>query len=87
MTTTTNRPADTIRDGLIEVTIWKNSGKNGNFYPVTLSNRYKDVNGDYHDSNSFTGADPLRAARLLERGYERANDLRAADREAEEHQK
>ena len=71
-----NTPETTLRDGNIKATIWKNFGDNGNFFSVTLTRTYKDESGNYHDSNSFTGSELLRAAHLANRAYDTVSDLR-----------
>lgn len=85
MSIANNKPIDTIRDGALKATIWKNFGDNGNFYSVELSRTYRDENGDYHDSHSFSGSDLLKIARLSELAYSRVADLRDSDRHPQEH--
>lgn len=70
-----NKPADTIRDGAIKATIWKNTSDNGDFYSVDLSRGYKQGD-DWKETTSLTGTDVLRGARLLERAYDRISQLR-----------
>lgn len=79
MTTTKNLPIDTIRDGSLKATIWKNESENGNFYTVSFSRTYKDADGQYRDANSFSLAEPLRIARLAHIAYDEIAILRAKD--------
>ena len=69
MTSPASKPALTLRDGAIKATIWKNQSENGEFYSVTLTRTYKDVDCNFHDVNSFTGAQNLQAAQLHIRAH------------------
>lgn len=84
MTTPDSKPIDTIRDGSLKATIWKRFGDNGNFYTVEFSRSYKDEQGEYHDSHSFSGAEPLRLARLANIAYDEILHHRANDRKPTE---
>ena len=78
----TNQPIDTLRDGRLKATIWKNFGEKGNFYTVTLTRSYQDEAENWKDSDSFSGSELLRIAHLATRAYDRTSELRQADREA-----
>mgnify|MGYP001801659492 CR=1 FL=1 len=78
-TQTTNQPADTIRDGALKVTIWKNFGENGTFYSVEPSRTYKQGEA-YKDSHSLSGTEPIQMARLLHLAYTRIGELIQQDR-------
>ena len=80
MTSPDSKPIDTIRDGNLKATIWKRFGDNGNFYTVEFSRSDKDEQGEYHDSHSFSGAEPLRRARLANIAYDEILHHRANDR-------
>lgn len=67
MTTQKNKPALTIRDRNLKVTIWKNSGEKGDFYTVQFTRSYRDDQGNYHDSDSYSGSELLRVSRLHKR--------------------
>ena len=75
------RPADTLRDGNVKATIWRNNGQNGTYYNTKFSRSYQDQNGNYHESDSFGGTDVLKVGRLSERAYDREQELRQQDRE------
>lgn len=82
MTTQKNQPIDTIRDGALKATIWKNPTENGHFYSVDITRTYK-VGDDSKDSSSFSGTELLQVARLAEIAYSeivihKFNDRRAA---------
>jgi len=72
------KPINTIRDGALKATIWKNDSEKGSFYSVDISRTYKqdDV---YKDSHSFSGTELLRVARLANIAYDEIAVLRAND--------
>lgn len=73
-----NRPTETLRDGSLKATIWKNFGDNGNFYTVTLARSFKDEADQWQETSSFSGSQLLRIARLAGRAYDRVSALRQA---------
>ena len=73
-----NQPTETLRDGSLKATIWKNEGEKGAFFSVNLSRTYKDDGGNYHDSDSFSGSELLRIAHLASQAYDRVSTLRQA---------
>ena len=79
-----NKPTDILRDGPIKATIWKQESQNGAFYRVNLSRAYRDKDGNWKDSDSFSGTELLQVAELARRAYERTNQLRQQDRAAAE---
>jgi hypothetical protein len=58
------KPAHKIQHRGIAVTIWKNEGKNGTFYSVTLSRRYKQGD-EWKESYSYDEDDLLLLTDLL----------------------
>ena len=80
---TSNKPVDTLRDGAIKATIWRNFGeKSGTFYTVEISRTYTDEQGGYQDAHSFSGTEPLRVARLAHIAYDEIAILKANDAQA-----
>lgn len=77
---TTNRPVDTLRDGKLKATIWRNEGETGAFYAVTLS-RLFEKDDALHDGHSFTGGDLLKVAELARKAYEQIRQLKVEDRD------
>ena len=75
-----NQPTETLRDGSLKATIWKNEGDKGTFFSVNLSRTYKDDAGNYHDSDSFSGTELLRIAHLATRAYDLMSELRQQER-------
>ena len=70
------RPVETLRDGSIKATIWRNEGENGPFYATSLSRTYTDADGNSRDTSSFIGTDLLKVAELARGAYERTREMR-----------
>ena len=67
-----DKPVETLRDGALKATIWRNQGKDGDFYTTTLSRTYQDKEtGQYRDSHSFASNEMLRVAELSRRSHNR----------------
>lgn len=79
--TNKNQPIDTIREGSLKATIWKNAGDNGDFYSVEISRTYKQGE-TFKDSHSFSGSELLRVARLAHIAYDEIAIYRQKDRES-----
>lgn len=76
-----NRPVETIRDGSIKAAIWRNETSEGKaFFNVTFARTFKDAKGDLKDTESFSGTQLLRLARLADKAYERAGKLAKAEK-------
>ena len=84
MNTHSNKPVDTIRDGSLNATIWMNPRENGNFYSVQITRSYKDEHGNWHETDSFSGSELLRVARLANIAYSEILIYRAKDRSSEQ---
>ena len=80
MTTNQNQPVNKINDGRITAAIWKNFGEKGAFYSVTITRSFKDEQGNYKDTDSFSGTDLLIVGRLAVRAYDAIVEMREADR-------
>ncbi len=77
--TTTKRPVAGLRDGRLKATIWANAGEKGTFHSVRFSRTWKDAEGNYHDSDGFSGAELLRLAHLATQAYDELGKLRSSD--------
>ncbi len=75
-TNTNNKPAFSVRDGALKCTIWKNASEKGSFYSVNFSRTYTDAQGNYRDSESFSGSELLRLAHLAGKAYDHVAALR-----------
>ena len=77
---TKQRPVETVRDGSIKAAIWKNESEKGAFFVVTFARTYKDKEGNLQDTESFSGSQLLRLARLADKAYDRTAKLAKAAR-------
>ena len=60
-----SKPAHKIRNGVLQVTIWRNQGEKGNWYSVNLSRSYK-VDEGWRETDALGQDDLLPAAKLLD---------------------
>ncbi len=81
-----NPPRDVLRDGNLKASIWRNEGEKGPFYSVNLARTYRDEQGTVRDAHSFSGGDLLRVSELARKTYDRTQELRREDRQAERQQ-
>jgi len=77
--TAKNKPVDTLRDGSISATIWKNDTKDGHFYSVNFSRVYTDDKEKAQNSDSFSGTQLLKISVLAEKAYAFIAELREAE--------
>ncbi|MEM9494976.1 MAG: hypothetical protein AAGA09_03150 [Pseudomonadota bacterium] len=68
-------PVETIRDGALKASIWRNEGENGPYFSTKLAKTYEDRNGDLKDAQSFSNGDLIKLSELTRRAYVRANEL------------
>lgn len=77
-------PVETLRDGALKATIWRNEtekdGEKRAFFTAEISRTYTDDAGDYHDSHSVSAAQLLQQAHLAYKAYERIRKLQRAER-------
>ena len=70
------KPIETLRDGKLKATIWKNEGEKGAFFSVQITSLYEDQAGNLKDGQSFNRNDLLKVALLATKAYERTAELR-----------
>jgi hypothetical protein len=69
------RPVETLRDGALKAAILRNDSENGAFHAVTFARTFKDSDGDLQGTDSVSGSQLLRLARLAEYAYDRTAKL------------
>lgn len=62
-------PAHKIRDGVLQVTIWRNTTEKGHYYTVNPSRSYKSGDETWKESDSLNADDLLAMAELLREAY------------------
>jgi len=60
-----SQPAHKIRRGVLQVTIWRNSGEKGTWYSANLTRSYK-VDEGWRETDSLGQDDLLPAGKLLD---------------------
>jgi len=70
------RPVETLRDGAIKASVWRNEGENGPYYATSISRTYTDQEGNTRDTNSFIGTDLLKVGEIARSAYERTREMR-----------
>ena len=76
-----SQPAHSFRDGVLQVTIWRNSGENGNWYSVIPSRGYK-KGDDWKETDSLRFDDLLAMSKLLSEAHSWIIDAKRADAKA-----
>jgi hypothetical protein len=76
------KPAHKLRDGLLTVTIWKNSNDKGPRYSATPSRSYKKGN-EWGQSDSYASDELLALAKLLDEAHSWMRATEQAERQAE----
>jgi len=67
----------------VSAAIWRNEGERGAFYSVTFQRSYK-KDGKYQSSESFNVSDLLTLAKVADQAHTKIEELRAADKDAEQ---
>ena len=49
----TKQPVQKFKEGLVQVAVWQNESRNGDFYSITLQRSYTDAEGAWHNATSF----------------------------------
>jgi hypothetical protein len=77
-----SQPAHKIRDGVLQVTIWRNTGDKGNWYSVVSTRSYKQGDDSWKETDSLNADDCLAMAELLREAYAWIKMQRRADAKA-----
>jgi hypothetical protein len=49
----TKQPVQRFKQGLVQVAVWQNESRNGEFYSLTFQRSYTDAEGIWHNATSF----------------------------------
>lgn len=77
------KPVESLRDGSVKAAIWENEGEKGKFHSVTFTRTYRDREGNYADTNRFSGTDLLKLSSMATQSYEAVQRHRALNRETQ----
>ncbi|MGB9069399.1 MAG: hypothetical protein WCC21_12600 [Candidatus Acidiferrales bacterium] len=78
---TKNPPVAKVRVDLINASIWKNQTDKGTFYNVTFESRYRDGEGNWKSSHSYTANDLLALAKAADLAHTKIIELRNGEME------
>jgi hypothetical protein len=78
---TKNPPVAKVRVDLINASIWKNKTDKGTFYNVTFESRYRDSEGNWKSSHSYTASDLLALAKAADLAHTKIIELRNGEME------
>lgn len=76
MSDNTNRPETTLRDGNLKATVWRQQGKDRDFFTTDFAKIYEDKDGNLKDSRSFSEKDLLGISELARQAHNQVKDLR-----------
>jgi hypothetical protein len=74
-----SQPAHKLRDGALQVTIWRNHGENGNWYSVIPSRSYKKGDDAWKQTDSLGFDDLLAMSKLLSQAHSWIVEAKKAD--------
>ena len=77
-----SQPAHKLRDGVLQVTIWRNSGDKGNWYSVVPTRSYRQGDETWKETDSLNADDCLAMAELIRDAYAWIKMQRRADAKA-----
>ena len=77
-----SQPAHKIRHGVLQVTIWRNSGDKGNWYSVVPTRSYKQGEDTWRETDSLNFDDLLSMAKLFDLAHTWIMNQQQADSKA-----
>ena len=77
-----SKPAHKFRNGVLQVTIWRNSGEKGNWYSVVPTRSYKQGDETWKQTDSLGFDDLLPMAKLFDEAHSWILDQQRADAKA-----
>lgn len=75
MNTESNKPVDRVDVYPVYAAIWRNNSDKGPYYSVTFEKRYRDKDGNWTGTQSFSGDDLLQLAKAADRAHDRILEL------------
>jgi len=82
MSDSRKQPVETLRDGNLKASIWENKRDENVMHSVQFRRTYRDQEGEFRDTDSFSGNDLLRLSRLAGQSYDTLTRLRAEYRKS-----
>ncbi len=78
------RPVDTLRDGSLKASIWKNETERGVAFNTTFTRSYQTQDGQWAETQSIPSKDLLRHGELSRAAHSRVNELRQEHHKSQE---
>jgi hypothetical protein len=73
---TKKAPVAKIRAGYVTASIWENATEKGTRTSVTFQRSYKDKDGKYHNSDSYSGGELLELSKAALDAYDKIREAR-----------
>jgi hypothetical protein len=64
-----NRPIEELKIGRVRAAVWKNESESGPYFSVTFSKLYKDQEGNWKDTTSYTRDDLMLVAKVADMAH------------------
>jgi hypothetical protein len=80
-----NKPVAKVQMFPLSSAIWRHQNQKGVFYSATFERSYRDEAGKWQSSSNFNAGDCLLLSKLADVTDSRIRELRAADRQSEQH--
>ncbi|OAO00378.1 hypothetical protein A8B75_18740 [Sphingomonadales bacterium EhC05] len=77
-----NQPKN-LREGALNLAIWKNDGEHGPKFSSNLTRSYKDQEGEWQKTSQLREQDQLPASRLFSRGHDHIREQKQERAKAE----
>jgi hypothetical protein len=74
------RPVKTFKQGGVEVSVWRNSGEQGDMYNATIRKSYKDDKGDWKETTSLSPTDLAVVSQLSSQAFQAITELKSQSR-------
>jgi hypothetical protein len=75
------RPVKTFKQGGVEVSVWRNSGEQGDMYNATIRKSYKDdKSGDWKETTRLSPTDLAIVSQLSSQAFQAITELKAQSR-------
>lgn len=75
------RPVATLKQGGLELSVWKNSGEKGDMYNTTIRNSYRDEkSGEWKETSSFSPTDLAVLVQLSGQAFQAIGELKSQGR-------
>ena len=74
------RPVAAFKQGGVEVSVWRNSTENGEMFNTTIRNSYKDAQGEWTETKTFSPTDLAVLAHLSAQAFQEIGKLKQQGR-------